>query len=114
MSYKEKQIFWSQNQSENCRSTDIQFYNRKKLYQKKKEDEQKKKNISHHRISTVLLNPHHPLRLRTEFNFRESMEFLFGFLTCNDAIHVSLYVKKPKRNSMRSLKFNSVLNLSGW
>ena len=32
----------------------------------------------------------------------------------NNTCIASLYVKKPKRNSMRSLKFNSVLNLSGW
>ena len=32
----------------------------------------------------------------------------------NNTCIASLYVKKPKRNSMLSLKFNSVLNLSGW
>ena len=32
----------------------------------------------------------------------------------NNTCIASLYVKKPKRISMRSLKFNSVLNLSGW
>ena len=37
-------------------------------------------------VKKYFLNPHHPLRLRTEFNFRESMEFLYGFLTYNDAI----------------------------
>ena len=63
----------------------------KSCIKKKKKGRTKKKNISHHRISTVLLNPHHPLRLSTELNFRESMEFLFGFLTYNDAIHVLLY-----------------------
>ena len=32
----------------------------------------------------------------------------------NNTCIASLYVKKPKRNSMLSLKFNSVLNLGGW
>ena len=43
----------------------------------KKKKRINKKNISQHRISAVLLNPHHPLSLRTELNFGESMEFPF-------------------------------------
>ena len=47
----------------------------KNYIKKKKKDKQK--NISQRRISAVLLNPPHPLRLRTELNFGESMEFPF-------------------------------------
>ena len=47
-----------------------------KNYIKKKKG-QTKKNISQRRISAVLLNPPHPVRLRTELDFGESMEFPF-------------------------------------
>ena len=40
--------------------------------------------------------------------------WLWEIALYNNTCIASLYVKKPKRNSMRSLKFNSVLNLSGW
>ena len=87
MSYKEKQSFGVRIKVRIVDRPPFNFIIVKSCI-KKKDEQKKKKNISHHRISTVLLNPHHPLRLNTELNFRESMEFLFGFLTYNDANHV--------------------------